>query len=353
MDIIDIQTNEDFNSKIIIKEGLKSNLADFLEDKKYFLITNTTLKRLYPDVIKQFDKDKVIVIKDGEKYKNLKTFEYVLNELIKRRIERKDCVVALGGGVVGDIAGFCASSVLRGVELIQIPTTLLAMCDSSIGGKTGVNSRFGKNLIGSFYLAKKVLIDPEFTKTLNSYEYKCGMGEILKYAFIEKSCRCDTGYNLIKYLDSNEPVIIKNNIKDVIKVCAYMKANVVEKDNFEAGLRKILNFGHTFAHPVETLSNYKKISHGEAVAWGMKCAAKLGLKLKKIDEGYCNKINSLIDKFNLVEHKINFPKSKIINLMMQDKKVNNGKINLLVPTAVSEVELFDNIDLPLLEASLP
>ena len=353
MDTININTNENFKSEIIIQEGLRNDIKNFFEDKKYFLITNTTLEKLYPELIYKFHKDRTIVIKDGEKYKNLKTFEYIVSELLKRKIERKDCIVALGGGVVGDIAAYCASSVLRGVELIQMPTTLLAMCDSSIGGKTGVNSKYGKNLIGSFYMAKKVLIDPDFINTLNDYEYKCAMGEILKYAFIEKSCLCDTDYNLLEFFEKNQTLDVKKQMPYIIKACAHLKASVVEKDRLEGGLRKILNFGHTFAHPVETLSNYKKISHGEAVAWGMKCASKLGYNLKTIDEDYYNKINFLIDKFEIITHKFNYKKDDIIELMKQDKKVENARLNLLVPIRSREAALFDNIDLPSLAASLP
>ena len=353
MEIIDIKTTDNNNSKIIIQEGIINDIHGILNDKRYFLITNTTIKKLYPQIIYKFHKDRIIVIKDGEKYKNFKTYEYIINELLKRKVERKDCIVALGGGVVGDIAGFCASTVLRGIELVQIPTTLLAMCDSSIGGKTGINSQYGKNLIGSFYMASRIYIDPHFIETLNKYEYKCGMGEILKYAFIENSCKCDTQYNLLEFFDKNQILDIKNQMPYIIKACAHLKATVVAKDKKEGGLRKILNLGHTFAHPIETLSNYKKISHGEAVAWGIKCASKLAFDLKMIDKQYFEKINFLIDKYKLISHKINFNKKDILKLMFQDKKVENGKINLLVPVNPAEVELFDNIDLRAVEACLP
>jgi len=353
MDTLNVDIPENIKCDIVIEEGLRENIKEYLEDKKCFLITNTKLKKLYPEFIYKFHNDRIIVIKDGEKYKNIKTFEYILNELLKRKIERKDSIVAFGGGVVGDIAGYVASSVLRGVELIHIPSTLLAMCDSSIGGKTGINSEFGKNLIGSFYMPKKVLIDPDFIRTLDDYEYKCGLGEILKYAFIEKTAGCDIDYNLLNFFEKNQILDIKNRMPYIIKACVHIKSTVVEKDRLESGLRKILNFGHTYAHPIERLSNYKKISHGEAVAWGVKCVSKLGYNLEKIDKDYFEKINFLIDKFNIISHKIKFNKKEIIKLMAQDKKVTEGKINLVMPTAPQEVALFDNIDLPSLEASMP
>lgn len=352
MEKIVISSNENIKSEILIEKGLINSIEDFINDN-FFLITNTTLAKLYPDVIKKFDKKRVIIIKDGEKYKNIKTYTQIINKLLKEKIERKDTIVALGGGVVGDLAGFCASSVLRGVKLIQIPTTLLAMSDSSIGGKTGFNSQYGKNLIGSFYLANKVLIDPVFLNTLNEYEYKCGLGEIVKYALIEKSCKCEINYNLLDVLSKYQSLDVKKEIEYIIKACVHLKARVVELDRLEGNLRKILNFGHTYAHAVETLSNYKKISHGEAVAYGINCAAKLSYNLGIIDRDYFNRIDYLLNKFQLLQKEIKYKKSDIIEIMKQDKKVENQKINLLVPTAPAVVGLFDNIDLPLIEASLP
>lgn len=353
MDKIVINANDACKSEIIIKEDIKNDIKKYLEDKKYFLITNTKLAKLYPEFIYKFDKNRVIIIKDGEKYKNIKTYEFIINELLKQKIERKDAIIAFGGGVVGDLAGFVASSILRGVELIQIPTTLLAMCDSSIGGKTGFNSKFGKNLIGSFYLADKVLIDPLLLNTLNEHEYKCGLGEVLKYAFIEKSCKYKDNFDLLDFLKNNSYDEVKNQMNFVIRACATLKANVVQQDKNESGLRKILNFGHTYAHPLETLSNYKKISHGEAVAYGIKYASRLAVIKNIITNEYWEEIINLLEKFNLTSKKIKFNKSKIIELMLQDKKTLNRNVNLLLPTKPAVVELFDNIDLPSIEVSLP
>ncbi len=353
MEKININLDEKINSEIIIENDIRNSLQNFFEDKRYFLITNTTIAKLYPQIIYKFNSDKVIVIKDGEKYKNIKTFNFIISQLLSKKIERKDCIVALGGGVVGDLAGYVASSILRGVELIQIPTTLLAMCDSSIGGKTGFNTKAGKNLVGSFYPAKKIIIDPQFLNTLNNYEYKCGMGEVLKYAFIENSCKCENFYNLLDFLEKQQTQDVKKELKTIISICANLKANVVNLDLKEGNLRKVLNFGHTFAHPIETLTNYKKVSHGQAVAYGMKYANTLALKLEKIDKEYFEKINFLIDKFELTNKKLRFNKKKFINLMKQDKKVENSKINLLIPVAPRTVELIHNIEEPFVAASLP
>lgn len=359
MEKILINNLEKTTSEIIIDYSLMDKLDEILKTnilKKHFLITNNTLAQLYPQILKKFNQDNIVIIKDGEKYKNYKTFNFIIEELLKSKIERKDSIVALGGGVVGDLAGFCASSILRGVELIQIPTTLLAMCDSSIGGKTGFNTKYGKNLVGSFYKAQKVLIDLKFLNTLSDYQFKCGMGEVLKYAFIETSCKADRTFDLIDILSNNLKEKISEKMNSIVCACAYLKASVVNNDEKESGLRKILNFGHTFAHPIETLTKYKKFSHGQAVAYGMKMASKLALLNDKIEKDYHQRIEFLIDKYELTPKKLQFNKKdceKFVELMKQDKKVQNGKINLLLPVARSQVELFDNIDLPSIEVLLP
>jgi len=352
MNRIVISTNENSQSEIIIQNDIIQKLDTFFENKRYFLITNTKIAKLYPQLIYKFNSDKVIIIKDGEKYKNYETCNFIINKLLEQKIERKDAIVALGGGVVGDMAGFVASVILRGVELIQIPTTLLAMCDSSIGGKTGFNNKFGKNLIGTFYYANKVIIDPRFVQTLDKYNYNCGMGEIVKYAFIEKSCQCERKFDLIDFLTKNQTKDIEYELEHVITTCAFLKASVVQKDKLEGGLRKILNFGHTYAHAIEKIGNYKKYSHGEAVAYGIKYASKLALDLRYITRDYYDKIIYLLEKFKLVNKKNKFKADKVIELMHQDKKVIDGKINLILPVNYSEVELFDNISSPCLKESL-
>ena len=352
MEKILIQNSENIKSEIMIENELRNRISEFVDISNSFLITNTTVARLYPDFVYKFRSNRVIIIKDGEKYKNFKTCNFILEKLLKEKIERKDTIVALGGGVVGDIVGYVASVILRGVNFIQVPTTLLAMCDSSIGGKTGYNTQFGKNLIGTFYLASKVLIDPLFISTLKKYEYDCGMGEILKYAFIENSCKNKEEFDLFGFMERTQVLDVSYEMPRIISTCAKLKAGVVELDKNEGGLRKILNFGHTFAHSIETLSNYKKISHGQAVAYGIRCANKLALSLNMIDKEYYDRMENLLNKFELGKIKHRFKKSDIVEIMKQDKKVEDGRINLLLPVGQKKVEIFDNIDLPLLEASL-
>ena len=329
------------NYDITIKEGLIAEILDYLQqDKKKFLITNNTLEKLYPDLVSSFENK--IVIKDGEEYKNFETFEFIINELLKRKIERKDLILALGGGVVGDLAGFAASSVLRGVNFVQIPTTLLSQVDSSVGGKTGFNTKYGKNLIGAFYQPESVLIDTNFLKTLPVREIKTGLGEVVKYSFIEKNCSDDEKIHLSKYLD--EADLNNLDFKEIIYRSVALKASVVSKDEKEAGLRAVLNFGHTFAHSIETITNYKNFTHGEAVAMGMKLAFELSYNLNFINKEYLDYAFNLIDKFNLAPvYKIECDKDEYINIMKSDKKVSNSKIRLVLPTSKGEVKIFDNI----------
>ncbi len=324
---------------ILIKEGILSEIQKFLPEKnKSFLITNDNLEKIYPNFVSQFEHK--VVIKDGEKYKNFETFQFVIESLLSQKIERKDTIFAFGGGVTGDIAGYAAASVLRGVKFVQIPTTLLAQVDSSVGGKTGFNTKYGKNLIGAFYQPECVLIDPCVLSTLNEREIKTGMGEVVKYGFIEKTCSSNSEFYLFDYLSGEKEPDFS---KIIYNSCA-LKAEVVSKDEKEGGLRAILNLGHTFAHAIETITNYNKFTHGEAVAMGIKSAFELSLNLGLIDFDYFKKAFFLIDKFNLAdEHKLDWDKKRYLEIMKSDKKVQASKIRLVLPVSKGEVKIFDDI----------
>ena len=347
---VNLNKNIDKSYPIIIKKGMLDEIWEYIDkNRRYFLITNEKIAKIYKDFLKNFDN--VIIIKDGEKYKNLKTVEKILNKLLKEKIERKDCIIAFGGGVIGDMAGFCASSILRGVDFIQIPTTLLAQVDSSVGGKTGFNSKFGKNLIGAFYQPTKVLIDPNVLKTLSDKDFKSGMGEVIKYAFIEKSCEASEFFNLFGLLEKIEKEQIEQKIEEIIYACVSLKASVVEKDEQEKGLRAILNLGHTYAHAYEKLSKYK-ITHGQAVALGIKNALKASKINGFIDENYYNYGIWLIDKFELAPQNIKFKPEKIIEIMKSDKKVKDCQINLILPHSDAKVEPFGVTDELLIKDSV-
>ena len=332
---------KDRSYPIVIQRGLLNNLDKYLTGR-IFVITNTTVFKLYGEKLKKYATE-FVVIKDGEKYKNLKTFEHIVNKLLSYKIERKDTIIALGGGVVGDIAGFVASSVLRGVNFIQIPTTLLAQVDSSVGGKVAVNTKYGKNLLGAFYQPKLVLIDPETLKTLPEKEIKSGLGEVVKYAFIEKNAvdNFDSNSTFLDYLLNND---FEKNLEYIIGKSVEIKAGVVSKDEKESYLRQILNLGHTFAHPIEKISNYK-ITHGEAVAIGLKYAFELSLKLGLISLEDSQRATALIKKFNLGQ-KLDkkYTADKMFDLMKSDKKVENSKINFVLPISSYEVIVKSDID---------
>ena len=348
---VNLKKETDLSYPIIIERGILDNIEYRLEDRKYFLITNDKIAKIYPEFLSKFNKTRTVIIKDGEKYKNLKTIEYILNKLLDNRIERKDCIVAFGGGVIGDMAGFCASSILRGVDFIQIPTTLLSQVDSSVGGKTGFNNKHGKNLVGAFYQPKKVLIDPNVLNTLPEKEFQCGMGEVIKYAFIEKSCGAKEYFNLFELFEKNNVDELINIIEDIIYACVSLKAAVVEQDEKEKGLRALLNLGHTYAHAIEKISNYK-ISHGQAVLAGIKMALKASLIKGVINENYYNFGTNLIDKYNFAPKLKKLNPDKIIDIMKSDKKVKNSKINLILPRTAAQAALFDDIDELLIKDSL-
>lgn len=324
---------------ILIKDNILDDINNYLEkDLRYFLITNDNLLKIYPDFINKFENK--VIIKDGEEYKNFETFQYIIEELLRQKIERKDCIIVFGGGVTGDLAGYAAASVLRGVKFIQIPTTLLSQVDSSVGGKTGFNTKYGKNLIGAFYQPEIVLIDPLILNTLPKKQIKTGLGEVLKYAFIEKTASDNSEFYLFDYLKNETP-----SYNEIIYKSCGLKASVVSEDEKEKGLRAILNFGHTFAHSIETITNYTEFTHGEAVVMGIKSAFELSFNLGLIDKNYYIEAFNLIDKFELApKYKFDWDKDKYIEIMKSDKKVLSSKIRLVLPVDKGEVKIFDNIN---------
>ncbi|MDC1138624.1 3-dehydroquinate synthase, partial [Candidatus Pelagibacter sp.] len=283
--------------------------------------------------LKALSKKKISIhyFNSSEKNKNQKSIDTILSILLKKNFNRNDCVISIGGGITGDIAGFAASIFKRGLKFINIPTTLLSQVDSSIGGKTGINSKYGKNLIGAFYQPSLVVSDTIFLKSLPKREVICGYGEILKHAIIADK-------KFFSFLNINGSQILKLKSpfieKAIFKSCS-IKKEIVETDEKEIGIRKILNFGHTFAHAYEaTLGYSKKLNHGEAVLLGIKTAAKFSLS---------NNILG-IKEFNLIENhlnKLNLPKNinkffskkdlnKILSFMKKDKKNNTQRINLIL-----------------------
>ncbi|HAA33335.1 MAG TPA: 3-dehydroquinate synthase [Cyanobacteria bacterium UBA8553] len=278
----------------------------------------------------------------GERYKTLKSIQKIYDIALQNRLERSSTIVALGGGVVGDMAGFAAATWLRGINLVQVPTSLLAMVDSAVGGKTGVNHPQGKNLIGAFYQPRFVLIDPSVLQTLPPREFRAGMAEVIKYGIIwdaqlfaklEAAKRLDQ----LRYVD-------EDLLELIVSCSCQAKADVVSKDEKEAGLRAILNYGHTIGHAVESLTGYKLVNHGEGVAIGMVAAGQIAVQLKMWNAAEAERQDALIEKTGLPTQ---LPSvldiEAIIDTLQTDKKVKDGKVRFVLPTQIGAVTVTDQV----------
>ncbi len=323
-----------------ISNILKSNNVNF---EKTLIIVDTKLPKKKLNILKKkiFSKKKIILFFNAsEKNKNLKSVNLILNKLFKYNFNRNDCIISFGGGIVGDVSGFAASIFKRGLKFVNIPTTLLSQVDSSIGGKTGVNNKYGKNLIGSFMQPDLVISDISILNSLPKREIICGYGEILKHSIISDK----KNFN---YLKKNCFKIIKLKspfIEKAISDSCMIKRNIVQKDEKEKNLRKVLNLGHTFAHAYEaTLAYSKKLNHGEAVILGIVSAAKFSfmnnILVKKDYEKIINHINNLKIPTNLNFYFKKKDINSIIKYMKSDKKNNSSKINLILIKKIGKMIL--------------
>ncbi|MBU2492841.1 MAG: 3-dehydroquinate synthase [Bacteroidetes bacterium] len=317
-------------NKLIKNKNLPSNVFAVIDSGFYSKWKSTIEKNLSG----KFSKYDFIKITPNEKDKSLKTLEKILKKLTTNNYSRDTLIISIGGGIVGDIAGFAASVFSRGVKYIQVPTTLLAAVDSSIGGKTGVNLEHTKNIVGSIYQPEFVLIDTNFLKTLPREEILCGAGEIIKYAYL-------TDEKFYTYVLKNIEQVFALNKKVIEKVifeCVNFKGSVVENDEKEVGLRKVLNLGHTFAHGIEVEQNHK-IKHGKAVVVGLASALYLSNKVGLLKDEKLKRYSLLINKFKS-EIKINsYNKHKIYGIMQRDKKNRNNKIKFVLLKKTGEVIL--------------
>ncbi len=275
-----------------------------------------------------------ITVPDGEEYKNQTELSAIYDSLIAHKMERSSPIVALGGGVIGDMAGFAAATFLRGVPYIQVPTTLLSQVDSSVGGKTGVNHPRGKNLIGSFYQPKAVFIDPDVLKTLDGREVRAGLAEVVKYGVIR-----DKGF--FEFLEKNSGKLtgLGPEIEEAIERSCAIKADVVGRDETETGLRSILNFGHTFGHAIEALSGYGSFRHGEAVAIGMVMASDLSAALGLCAPSTGARVKGLLGSLGLPIGPPRITVDKWMESMKLDKKVKDGKIRFILAEDIGRVAL--------------
>ena len=290
----------------------------------------------------------VHVFDDAETKKNMRTVELLCRKLTRAGADRKSLIVAVGGGVVGDVAGFVAASYLRGVALVHVPTTLVAQVDSSIGGKTGVNLPEGKNLVGAFYAPRLVVIDTDLLWTLPERQFRSGVAEVIKYGVIADEA-------LFAYLEQNIEKLLRKNrdaLEYVIPRCVEIKADVVSRDERESGLREILNFGHTFGHALESVTKYRRYLHGEAVAWGMIAAALLGRELGITRNDNVSRVASLIRRIGKIP---DWPRvgSKILTAaMLSDKKTRAGKLRFVVSSRIGEAHSSDAVSMDALERAM-
>jgi len=337
MEKIRVKLNKKINRtyEILVDKSLLGKVPEILKKKKlgnrYLIITDSNVEKLFGKKLlsglkRNGMKVDLISFKAGEQSKNLRVLEELITKTQKLGLDRKSAIIALGGGVAGDVAGFVAASYMRGIDYVQIPTSLLAMVDSSIGGKVAVDLPTGKNIVGAFHQPKAVFIDVSLLRNLPKKELLCGLSEVIKHALIADRKLFDfIDDNLEKILKKDEDVLIQ-----LIKRNCEIKARIVEKDENEKGLRKIVNYGHTVGHAIETLTNYKKFNHGEAIAIGMAIAGRISNKLGRLSDTELKKQNDMIKKIGLSIKFPNLDENKVAAELKKDKKVSDGEIEFVL-----------------------
>ena len=307
-------------------------------NKKVVVVTNPTISKLHIDYLKSklnIENLTIFEIPDGEQYKTLATIEDILEHCFENKLNRSSCLIAFGGGVIGDMTGFTASIYQRGIDFIQIPTTLLSQVDASVGGKTGVNNRFGKNLVGAFHQPKVVYIDSFFLSTLPKREFSAGVAEIIKMAV----CFNNDFFEWLENNNLNE----KNNIDIAIQKSVETKAWVVSQDEKEKGLRAALNYGHTFGHVIENETNYKKYLHGEAVGIGIIMANRLSVKLNLMEQSEADRVQKLLEVYDIPTTYTIKDVEDFYQHFFLDKKSLDDKIKFILAIGIGDCKITDEI----------
>lgn len=323
-------------------DNIWEELQDYLSTDNFILLTDRNIYNIYKDEINNLlqGKENIYILPSGEESKNLEELSKIYSFFIEKNIDRKGKIYCLGGGVVGDLGGFAAATYKRGIDYIQIPTTLLSQVDSSIGGKTGIDFAGHKNIIGSFQFPLITLTDISFINTLPNREITCGLGEVIKYGLIKD-------YEFLKFIEKNIDKIYHRDRKvlsTIINKSIEIKCSIVEKDKHDIGLRQKLNFGHTIGHGIESFFQYKKYNHGEAVILGMIYESSIAYKRNQLDKVYYDEIISILaplveqPSFNKEDIKI------IIDYMKNDKKNKDNKISFVLPIDKGMVDLFYDME---------
>lgn len=328
--------------KIMIGNGLKEHLYEmdevFGSYRSIVIISDKNVAKLYlSNVRKQLrslgTEVYTIVIPAGEESKNLAQVEEIYYKLMDIGITRSDAIVALGGGVVGDLAGFCAATYMRGIDFVQIPTSLLAQVDSSVGGKVGVDLGFGKNLVGAFHQPKAVIIDPEFLDTLDDHYLTDGMGEVIKYGCISSAKL------FVRLMGFEYQEDLLEDMEEIIAKCVQIKRNVVESDEKEKGLRRVLNFGHTIGHVIESYFEFKEYSHGEAVAIGMYQITKMSVREGITAPETLGNLQLILETYGLPYEMPEMDMNRVKEILYSDKKFENDVLNMCIITKIGKAEI--------------
>jgi len=333
---------------VLVERGLLRSVATALSDaipadSRVFVLTSPKIRKHWGSTLqKSFIRDgrklEILEMPDGERSKKLSQLENLAARLVKRGADRRSVVLAVGGGVVGDVGGFLASVFMRGVPVVQIPTTLLAQVDSAIGGKTGVNLASGKNLIGTFHQPLAVLVDPDVLTTLPEREYRSGLFEAMKYGVIRNPA-------IFELMESKRDALLRRNgalLEKLITGCIRVKADVVSADERERGERRILNFGHTIGHALEAETGYRKLLHGEAVGWGMIAAALIGYALDKTDSLTAQRIIATVFAYGPLP-KFKAQSRRILRRLLADKKTVGGVPHFVLATGMGKVEVVKEV----------
>jgi 3-dehydroquinate synthase len=335
-----------------IAPGISERLGDALDDlglrRRRFIVSSTTVWRVHGGRFQDVTPEDPILIPDGERFKHLGTVGRIYDALVRAQADRGSAIVAIGGGVVGDVAGFVAATFLRGVTLVQVPTTLLAQVDSAIGGKVGVNHTMGKNLIGAFHQPSAVIIDPELLRTLPRREFRAGLYEVVKYGVIASRPLFDRLVADLKALFARDALALVSAIAESCSI----KAAIVERDERESGPRRTLNFGHTTGHALETVTKFRRFRHGEAVAYGMLAAAELGVVRGLMPQEERAALASLITQMGPLPPVGDLEAAQVVEAMGRDKKVVSGTLHFLLPGPLGSTHVATDVSSAELQRAL-
>jgi len=331
-------------STIWIGSGISARLRELLDahgvGARRFVVSSPVIWRLHGERLQEaLGRVEPILLPDGERYKNLRSVSRIYEALIKAGADRGSAIVAVGGGVIGDTAGFAAASFLRGITLAHVPTTLLAQVDSSIGGKVGVNHPLGKNLIGAFHQPAVVVVDPQFLKTLPRREFRSGLYEVVKYGMIASRPLFDRLAADIDAVFAHDPGVLVPAIEESCRI----KADVVSKDERESGLRRILNFGHTVGHALEAVTKYRRFRHGEAIAYGMLAATDLAAARGALAPRARQALADLISALGPLPSVGDIPVADVLDAVRRDKKVVDGRLHFVIAIDIGATMTIDDV----------